>query len=128
MIAAKPLVAVVDDEESVGRALARLVRSAGLDAVVFSSGEDFLETLTTMNPDCVLLDLHMPGLSGFDVQDRIARSRFRPPVIVVTGHDSPEAQTRVLEAGASAYLRKPVDKKTLLQAIASAIAPGRGDA
>jgi FixJ family two-component response regulator len=124
VIEARPLVAVVDDEESVGRALARLVRSAGLDAVVFSSGEDFLAALATMNPDCVVLDLHMPGLSGFEVQARILRSRFRPPVIAVTGHDSPEARTRVLSAGASAYLRKPIDKETLLQAIAIAVAAG----
>ena len=78
-----------------------------------------------MNPDCVVLDLHMPGINGFDVQARIAESRFRPPVIAVTGHDSPEAQARVLEAGASAYLRKPVDKATLLDAIATAVGAGR---
>jgi FixJ family two-component response regulator len=125
MLAARPLVAVVDDEESVGRAVARLIRSAGLDAEVFASGEAFLSMLESGKPDCVLLDLHMPGISGFEVQARIAESRRRPPVVAVTGHDSPEARSRVMDAGASAYLRKPVEKSVLLAAIAAAIGAGR---
>ena len=114
-------VAVVDDDEGVRRALARLIRSLGFEAGVFASGEDFLAALATRRPDCVVLDLHMPKLSGFDVQARMAEAGLRVPVIIITGHDSPESQARALSGGASAYLRKPVDEKTLVDAIHEAV-------
>lgn len=122
MIRAVPLIAVVDDEESVGRALGRLLRSAGLDAETFLSGNEFLETLQDHRPDCIVLDLHMPKVDGFQVQARLAVADFRIPVIAITGHDTPESETRALEGGAVAYLRKPVDAETLLGTIAEAIA------
>jgi len=114
-------VAVVDDDESVRRALARLVRSLGFEADVFASGEDFLAALLVRRPDCVVLDLHMPKVSGFEVQARMAEAGLTVPVIVITGHDSPEAQARALSGGASAYLRKPVDEQVLMQAIQGAV-------
>jgi FixJ family two-component response regulator len=120
-------VAIVDDEECVRRALARLIRSAGMDAEVFSSGEEFLAKFSLVNPDCVVLDLHMPGLSGFEVQARLWTSRLRLPVIALTGHDTPEAEERVTSAGAAAYLRKPVDKQTLLEAIFGSVGRCAGE-
>ncbi len=114
-------VAVVDDDEPVRRALSRLVRSLGFEAEAFPSGEAFLAALAARRPDCVVLDLHMPEVSGFDVQARMAEAGLHVPVIAITGQDSPEAQARALGGGASAYLRKPVDGRTLLEAIEEAV-------
>lgn len=112
-----PVVAIVDDEDSVRRALERLLRSTGIDPKVFSSGEEFLKSLARHAPDCVVLDLHMPGVTGFDVQARMKASGCKVPVIVMTGHDSAESRERVQGLGAAAYLRKPVGAKVLLEAI-----------
>lgn len=117
-------VAVVDDDEAVRSALSRLIRSMGFESEVFASGEDFLAALPTRRPDCVVLDLHMPKVSGFDVQERMSRGGFDVPVIVITGHDSPEAQARALSGGASFYLRKPVDDQVLMEAINVAVVRG----
>ena len=114
-------VAIVDDDEAVRRALSRLVRSLGFEAEAFASGEEFLATLATRCPDCVVLDLHMPRVSGFDVQARLAEAGRRVPVIAITGYDSPEAQDRAIKGGASAYLRKPVDGQMLMDAIHAAV-------
>jgi FixJ family two-component response regulator len=119
-VARAPLVAVVDDEDSVRRALERLIRSAHLDAETFPSGDEFLESLPEHAPDCLVLDLHMPQVDGFAVQDWLVRARLRIPVIVITGQDTPEAHARAMKAGAVAYLTKPVDADALLGAIATA--------
>jgi FixJ family two-component response regulator len=116
-----PLIAIVDDEEAVRKALMRLMRSAGLEAAMYSSGAEFLESLGTRRPDCVVLDLHMPGMSGFEVQARLAEDSEKLPVIIITAHDSPEARERALAAHARAYLRKPLDDQALLDAIAAAV-------
>ena len=120
MVRAVPLIAIVDDEESVRRALGRLIRSAQFEAETFPSGDEFLETVSEHRPDCVVLDLHMPKVDGFQVQAWLARANIRIPIIVITGHDTPESQARVMEAGAVAYLQKPVDAEALLGAIAAA--------
>jgi len=121
----RPLIALVDDEESVRRAIKRLIISAGLDVVVFCAGREFLDALSAARrPDCVVLDLHMPGMSGFEIQTQLAAQDGgqKIPVVIITGHDTPDAKTRVLAAGAAAYLRKPVQGTVLLDAIKSAIA------
>ena len=120
MVGLTPLVAIIDDEETVRRALQRLIRSARIDAEIFPSGDEFLETLSDHRPDCIVLDLHMPKVDGFQVQAQLAKANLRIPVIVITGHDSPDFRARALAAGAAAYLRKPVDATTLLDAIAEA--------
>jgi FixJ family two-component response regulator len=119
------LIAVVDDEESVRRAIGRLLRSAGLDAEMFPSGDEFLETLSDHRPDCVVLDLHMPKVDGFQVQAWLTRANFRIPIIAITAHDTPESEARALKSGAFAYLRKPVDADMLLGTIGEAIAGKR---
>ena len=117
-----PLIAVVDDEEPVRKALMRLMRSAGLSVKTFGSGAEFLESLETRLPDCVVLDLHMPHMDGFNVQAHLARKCAELPVIIVTGHDFPQARERAMAGGASAFLRKPVHDHTLLEAISAATA------
>ena len=114
--------AIVDDEESVRRALGRLFRSAGIDVETFPSGADFLQSLESHSPDCLVLDLHMPGVSGFEVQERLKESVSHVPVVVITGHDSEESRERVMKAGVAAYLLKPVDERILLDTISAAVA------
>ena len=117
------LVAVVDDEDSVRCALARLLRVADFQVETFSSGAEFLESLARRSPDCVVLDLRMPRLSGFEVQRAIRESGARTPVVLVTADDSTESRERAFEEGAGAWLRKPVDDALLLEAIHAAIQP-----
>jgi FixJ family two-component response regulator len=122
-------VAILDDEEPVRRALKRLMVSAGFEVEAFACAADFLASLSLRRPDCLVLDLHMPGVNGFDVQARLARSPNPPPVVVITGHDTPETQYKALNGGAAAYLRKPVDDQVLLDAVAAAARgerPGAG--
>ena len=116
------LIAVVDDEESVRKALHRLLRSAGFAVETFPSGAEFLLSVKDHEPSCVVLDLHMPQVNGFEVQAALACAGGRVPVVVITGHDSPEAHARVMAQGARGYLRKPVDDLMLLAAINAAIA------
>jgi FixJ family two-component response regulator len=114
-------VAIVDDEESVRRALGRLVRSAGFHVQTFASGADFLHSLSGIAPQCVVLDLRMPHMSGAQVQLALTEQRSAVPVIIITGDDSAEIRQQMLNGGAKAYLRKPVDEAMLLDAIQSAI-------
>lgn len=122
MSTVRPLIAVVDDEKPVRVALERLLRSANLDVETFPSGVEFLDSLKTHRPDCVVLDLHMPLVDGFGVLSRLTEASIRLAVIIITGHDSTENRECALAAGAAAYLRKPVNDQTLLDAITSAIA------
>jgi FixJ family two-component response regulator len=82
-----PLIAIVDDDEGVRRALCRLLRTFQYDAVAFASGEDFLESLRMRQPVCVVLDLHLPGLSGLEILTLLRDRKVAPPVIVMTGFD-----------------------------------------
>lgn len=116
------MIAVLDDESSVCRAFERLLQSAGFDVVTFSRGSDFLESLELRQPDCLVLDLHMSPMSGFEVQTRLRHSASRIPVVIMTGHDTQESYERVMGAGAVAYLRKPVDDSLLIETVVAAIA------
>jgi FixJ family two-component response regulator len=124
MVKARHRVSVVDDDASVRKALQRLLRASDLDADTFASAEDFLASLPqAAPPDCLVLDLQMPGTSGLDLQRHIVRTGLRVPIVVITGHDEPGMEARCLAAGASAYLRKPLEAGTLLAAVEAAIGP-----
>ena len=116
-----PLLAVVDDDEDVRVALTRLVSSAGFAVETFASGGEFLRSVEDHEPDCVVLDLHMPAMSGFDVQGALANRHPTLPVVVMTGHDTPESRVRAVQMGAKVYLRKPINDEALLAAIGDAI-------
>ena len=121
------LIAIVEDDEPIRKALRRLLRSAGMDVECFPSGVEFLESLTTEWPDCVVLDLHMPQMSGVEIQALLAASGATLPVVIITGHDSNDARTGAMAAHPVAYLRKPVNDQVLLDAIELALNknPGR---
>ena len=123
MIRQRPLIAVVDDEESVRKSLRRLLVASELDATVYASGQEFLESLGARQPDCLVLDLQMPGLTGLEVQRALAGARVRFPTIIITAHDEPETRARCLAAGAVAYLCKPLHDEFLLDAITTAVGP-----
>jgi FixJ family two-component response regulator len=114
-----PLIAIVDDEVSVQRAIGRLVRAAGLDAEFFSSAEEFLEAHSVRTHHCLILDLGLPGINGRELQSRLLDSgtSAKPPIIFVSAHDDPESRDCALSAGAAAFFGKPFDQDALLEAI-----------
>jgi FixJ family two-component response regulator len=116
---ASMLVVIVDDEESVRTGLRRLCMSLGLRASVYASGREFVDSLAAgaTQPNCLLLDAHMPHMSGLEVQRHLVDAGFRFPTIVYTADDAPEAEARYVAAGVSAYLRKPIAGDELLAAI-----------
>lgn len=108
---------VVDDDESIRRALKRLLRSMGYHAVTFDSAEEFMETTSCRGEGCLVLDIRLPGMTGLDLQEKLAASGAKYTVIFMTAHDNLQWQQRAKKAGAVAYLRKPFDEQSLLNAI-----------
>jgi len=120
----KLIVFVVDDDESVRTSLKLLIESSGYRVVTFKSAEDFLASRLGESPCCFILDIHLPGMSGFKLQERLVKSQTRIPVIFVTGHDSYRVVDEAMRLGAIAYLRKPFDEQCLLDAIQLACEKG----
>jgi len=116
-----PLIAIVDDEVSICRALLRLLRVADYRAEAFNSPVVFLESLAERVPDCVVLDLQMPMMTGVELQEHLARLADPPPVIIITAHDEPKARDRCLALGAVRYLRKPIEGEILIDSIDKAL-------
>ena len=114
-------VAIIDDDASVRKALSRLLGSAGYRTVSYASGAEFLEALSSNVPDCLVLDVHMPDMSGVEVLWRLVASGPRLPAVVITADDDPGMRERTLAAGAAAYLAKPFSEQLLLDAVAGAI-------
>ena len=118
-------IAVVDDEESVRRALARMLSACQFEVGTFASGTEFLDSLRARMPDCVILDFQMPVLTARDVQRQLAVAELRIPVIIVTAHDQPAIREQCLADGAAAYLAKPLHREDLITAIGTAIRRSR---
>jgi FixJ family two-component response regulator len=116
-----PCVAVVDDETPGRTALGRLLRLTDYEVAVFASGEAFLASLDARRPDCVILDVHMPGLSGFEVQSRLNATQVDVPVVFITASDDPDLDRLALEAGGASLLRKPFSEDELLDAVGAAL-------
>lgn len=100
----------------------RLVNSLSFHAADFASGEAFLQSLSQGSPACMLLDLHMPGLSGLQVLEALQTRRMTIPAIIITGNDRPDLRERCMHAGAVAYLQKPLDRDLVLTTIQTATA------
>ena len=119
----RPFIAVLDDEPQMCKALCRLLKTHGFEVAAFALGEDLLAACASRLPDCLLLDLHMPGITGFGILERFAAQRVQVPVVVITGHDKPGNAERVRALGAVDYLLKPVDESQLMAAIDNVIKP-----
>ena len=116
-----PMVCVIDDDDSLLRALRRLLDATGFRVETFSSAEQFLESDHRGRADCLVLDVHLSGLSGLELQERLARSGVSTPVVIITAHDEASTRERAQRAGAVEYLRKPFDDDSLIDAIHKAI-------
>lgn len=115
-----PVIAVLDDEPQMRKALRRLLATHGFIVDEYEDARAFLSAWPGRTADYLILDLHMPDVSGFDVLEALASQPVKIPVVILTGHDEPGAAERAFELGASQYLKKPVDESTLLAAIALA--------
>jgi FixJ family two-component response regulator len=120
MAEAQFTVFVVDDDESVLASLRLLLESSGYNVGTFKSAEDFLHSTREEKPCCLLLDIRLPGMSGFKLQEHMLESQVPVPVIFMTGHDRERMKEEAMRLGAIAYLRKPFDQQCLFDAIRSA--------
>jgi FixJ family two-component response regulator len=114
-------IAVVDDEAPVRTMLGRLLRLADYEVAAFGCGEDFITSLATRHPDCVILDVHMPGLTGFDVQSRMCAAGIHVPIVFITASDELALDRAALAAGGVRLLRKPFSNDELLEAVGAAL-------
>ena len=117
----EPTVFVVDDDPSVRRATERLVRSMGFNVRTFASATEFTDHARVDGPSCLVLDVHLPGLSGLDLQRELARSGVQIPIIFITGRGSIPMSVRAMKEGAVEFLTKPTRPRDLLAAIRAAI-------
>ena len=116
-------ISILDDDDSVRRALGRLLRSAGLNAETFATAEEFLNSATQPAPTCLILDLHLPGLSGLDLQARLKVQGRCVPIVFISGYTDETARAQALRDGAVAFLSKPFDEQELLDAVRRAVGP-----
>ncbi|MEX2015044.1 MAG: response regulator [Candidatus Hydrogenedentales bacterium] len=117
----QPSIFVIDDDASVRKALERLIRAAGMAAQTFAGAEEFLAA-ELPHPDCLVLDLRMPGMNGLELQQRLKSESCWIPIVFITAHDDQEACQAALAAGAIDVLLKPFEDHALLEAISKAIA------
>jgi len=121
-------IAVVDDDASVRKALARLLTASSFDTKTYGSAREFMDKFMNLGiakpPQCLVLDLHMPELSGLDLQHQLRRAGINIPTIIVTAHSEAGMRERCQSAGASAFLLKPLSHSSLVGAINAAIAGG----
>jgi FixJ family two-component response regulator len=116
-----PAIAVIDDDASVRRALQRLLQSAGFTVETFGTAREFLDTDYWAQTACLVLDIHLPGMSGFELADYLTVSGVLIPIVFITALDDVSTRERVHRTGAVGYLRKPFDQDTLIEAIRRAI-------
>ena len=127
----KTSVFIVDDDREVREALQLLMESVGLAVETFASAGDFLEQFDPSRAGCILLDVRMPGMSGLDLQARLAAEQLHPPIIIITGHGDVPMAVRAVQAGALNFIEKPFNDQSLLDSVHRAIeqdARQRGEA
>src|SRR6516225_9925968 len=113
---------VLDDDVSVREAVGSLIRSAGLNVRTFASAREFLAGLRKERPSCLVLDIQLPDINGFELQQRLATDDIQIPIIFLTGHGDIPMSVRAIKAGAVEFLTKPFDDEYLLEAVRTAIA------
>jgi FixJ family two-component response regulator len=121
------IVRVIDDDASWRISVERLLSAAGYLVALFESAERFLEAASVDAPGCILLDVRMPGLTGLQLQQRLAEIRQELPIVFLSGHGDIPTSVLAVKAGAEDFLTKPVDTDVLLDAVARAIARDRED-
>ncbi len=121
----KRIVFVVDDDVSVRRSLCRLLKSAGHEAEPYGSADAFLDEADLGRPGCVILDIHMPGMNGTELQDTLTQRECLLPIIFITGHADIPTSVEAMRKGAVTFLPKPFDAAALLEAVDKAVAQNR---
>jgi FixJ family two-component response regulator len=119
-----PMISIVDDDLSVRRALRRLIGSAGYLVETFASARDFLSSTPSGRTACLVLDIYLDGMDGFELQEQLAADRVAIPIIFMTAHDDAATRERIRRSGAAAYLGKPFDGEVLLETIRRVAGPG----
>lgn len=118
------LISVVDDDESVREATANLLRSVGFKAEIFPSAEKFLDSSSLSDTACLILDVQMPGLTGPDLQRRLASQNRRIPIVFITAHADARVQAEVMRAGAVDMLAKPFSEEAFFRAVRAGLEAG----
>lgn len=116
-----PIVFVVDDDISIRESLELLIGTEGWHAETFASAQEFLDRPRVLVPNCLVLDISLPGLNGLDLQERVARERIDMPIIFITGHGDVPKTVRAMKGGAIEFLTKPFTDEALLRAIGQAL-------
>ena len=124
--ATKDLISVVDDDESIRRTTTLLIESFGFRAAAFASAESFLKSGQLHDTSCLILDVRMPDMNGFELQSELAAAGYGIPIIFVTAYDDKESRGRAMQAGAVAFLGKPFSDEQLLQTVRSALGHDNG--
>jgi FixJ family two-component response regulator len=114
-------ISVIDDDESIRRALKGLIRSLGYDAATFATAEEYLDSEDLQDTLCLITDIHMPGISGIELQERLIKGGHRTKIIFITGVHDDSLRTRALEAGAVGFLKKPFDDDCLVKYLDKAL-------
>jgi FixJ family two-component response regulator len=114
-------IVVVEDDASMRQAIERILRAAGFEPTLFASAEALLESDATADAGCMVLDVHLPGLSGFQLRELLSKAGTRLPVIFITAHDEPAARDQAKSAGAVAFLAKPFSGRMLLEKVEQAL-------
>ena len=119
-----PMISIVDDDRSVRRALRRLIGSAGYLVETFASAPEFLRSAPSTRTACLVLDIYLEGMNGFELQEQLVADRVTIPIIFMTAHDDAATRERIRRSGAAGYLGKPFDGQALLDAIHRIAGPG----
>jgi FixJ family two-component response regulator len=117
MASKEPRIIVVEDDPSMRQAIERVLRAGGFTPIMFDSAETALASDAAMAADCLVLDIHLPGMSGFDLYHRLTHADARPPAIFITAHDEPSVRQEAEGLGARCYLPKPFSGRMLLQSV-----------
>jgi len=116
-------IVIIDDDESVRKALGRLIRSVGLQVETFGTAEEFLQSADQPTPDCLILDVHLPGLSGLDLQKQLKKEGRSLPIVFISAYSEDRVSRLALDEGAIAFLYKPFEERLLLEAMSRAVGP-----
>jgi FixJ family two-component response regulator len=122
-----PIVAIVDDDDAVGNAIEVLMRSMGVIAKAFSSGEEFLRSPELSRTGCLVVDFDMPKMNGLDLHINLSRLGKEIPTVLITAYPSDDIRARALQAGVTCYLPKPFDESDLLNCVQAALDRAKGN-